>query len=54
MITPFVILLLFLLDVLLTGVAQAALTLLLAAATALLGVLLTVCKIVVSHWILWI
>ena len=42
-------LLLFLLDVFLAGVAQAALPFLLAAATALLGVLLTVCKIVVSH-----
>ena len=40
---------LFLLDVFLAGVAQAALPFLLAAATALLGVLLTVCKIVVSH-----
>ena len=37
------------LDVLLAGVAQAALALGLTAATALLGVLLSVCKIVVSH-----
>ena len=41
--------LLFLFDVFLAGVAQAALPFLFAAATALLGVLLAVCKIVVSH-----
>ena len=37
------------LDVFLAGVAQAALAFCLAAATALLGVFLTICKIVVSH-----
>lgn len=41
--------LVFLLDVFLAGVAQATLPLLLTAATALLGVLLAVCKIVVGH-----
>ena len=41
--------LVFPLDVFFTGVAQAALTLGLTAATALLGVLLTVCEIVVCH-----
>ena len=39
----------FLFDVFLAGVSQAALTLGLTAATALLGVLLTICEIVVSH-----
>ena len=37
------------LDVFLAGVAQTALPFLFAAATAFLGVLLSVCKIVVSH-----
>jgi hypothetical protein len=37
------------LHVFLAGVAQAALPLLFSAATAFLGVLLSVCKIVVSH-----
>lgn len=41
--------LLFLFDVFLAGMAQAALPLGFTAATALLGVLLAVCKIVVSH-----
>jgi hypothetical protein len=41
--------LVFLFDVFLAGVAQAALTLCLTAATALLGVLLAVCEIVISH-----
>ena len=41
--------LVFLFDILFAGVAQAALTLCLAAAATLLGVLLTVCKIIVSH-----
>ena len=40
---------LFLFDVFLAGVAQTALPLLFESATALLGVLLSVCKIVVSH-----
>ena len=40
---------LFLFDVFLAGVAQTALPFLFAAASALLGVLLAVCKIVVSH-----
>ena len=39
----------FLFDVFFAGVAQAALTLGLTAATALLGVLLAVCEIVISH-----
>ena len=39
----------FLLDVFLAGAAQATLPFLFATATALLGVLLAVCKIVVSH-----
>ena len=39
----------FLFDVFFAGVAQAALPFLFSAATALLGVLLAVCKIVVSH-----
>ena len=39
----------FLFDVFLAGVAQAALTLGLTATTALLGVLLAVCEIVISH-----
>ena len=39
----------FLFEVFLAGVAQAALTLGLAAATALFGVLLAVCEIVVCH-----
>ena len=39
----------FLLDVFFTGVAQAALPLGLTAATALLGVFLAVCEIVVGH-----
>ena len=39
----------FLFDVFLAGVAQAALTLGLTAATALLGVFLAVCEIVVCH-----
>ena len=47
--TFFFLFFLFLFDVFLAGVAQAALPLLFSAATALLGVLLTVCKIVVSH-----
>jgi len=42
-------LLLFLLDVFLAGVAQASLPLSFTTATALLGVLLTVCKIIVGH-----
>ena len=42
-------LLVFLLDVFLAGVAQAAQALGFTASTALLGVLLAVCKIVVSH-----
>lgn len=42
--------LVFLFDVFLAGVAQAALPFLFTAATALLGVLLTVCEIVVSHF----
>ena len=41
--------LLFLLDIFLAGMAQSALPLLFTAVTALLGVLLAVCKIVVSH-----
>ncbi len=41
--------LVFLLDVFLAGVAQASLPFLFAAATAFLGVLLSVSKIVVSH-----
>ena len=41
--------LLFLLDVFLADMAQAALPFLFAAATALLGVLLAVCKIVIGH-----
>ena len=41
--------LVFLLDVFLAGVAQAALPLCFAALTALLGVLLAVCKIVIGH-----
>ena len=45
----FGVLLVFLFDVLLAGVTQAALTLCLTAASTLLGVLLTVCKIVISH-----
>ena len=39
----------FLFEVFLAGVAEAALTLGLAAATALLGVFLTVCEIVIGH-----
>ena len=39
----------FLLDILLAGMAQASLSLGLAAPAALLGVLLTVCKIVVGQ-----
>ena len=42
-------LIVFLFDVLLAGVAQTALSLSLTAATALFGVLQTICKIVVSH-----
>jgi len=41
--------LVFLLDVFLAGVAQAALPLLLTVSAALLGVLLAVCKIVIGH-----
>ena len=40
----------YLFDVFLAGFFQATLTFRLAAATALLGVFLTVCKIVVSHF----
>ena len=43
------ILFIFLFDVFLADAAQAALTLLFTATTAFLGVLLSVCKIVVSH-----
>lgn len=43
------VLLVFLLDVFLAGMAQSTLSLGLTAATALLGVLLSVCKIVVCH-----
>ena len=39
----------FLFDVFLTGATQAALTFGLTAATALFSVLLTVCKIIISH-----
>ncbi len=46
--------LLFLLDVLLAGTAQATLTLSFSAAATLLGVLLAVCKVVVGHgYSLW-
>ena len=41
--------LVFLFDVFFAGMAQAALTLGLTTASALLGILLTVCKIIVSH-----
>jgi hypothetical protein len=45
----FFLFLLFFLDVFFAGVAQAALTLGLTAAATLLGILLAICKIIVSH-----